>query len=319
MSRKASPGKWGPVDQGSACACGAWRGQLGLEPTPGMFVEHLVEVLREVRRVLRRDGTLWLNLGDSFMTDNRRHRLAAGAGVKPKDLVGVPWRVALALQADGWFLRSEIIWCLSGGTRVYARMRRGTGPMMIKDLARTRGAELWNGNRWTRVLGMSRSARRGDELEIVLRSGERIACTPTHRFPVAGRGLRAASDLRTGDVLETTSLPESESPKDGALDEDAAWLAGLYIAEGSRAGDTIQIAGHAREKSRWERLKRVARKFGGSATCTVDGNTQAARLYGRVLNAIIDEFVVGRVARDKGFAAVVWRYSDRFLAAMVQG
>ena len=71
-------------------------GQIGLESTPDEFVAALVQVFREVRRVLRGDGTLWLNLGDSF-----------GPG---KQLQGIPWRVAFALQADGWYLRSDIIW-----------------------------------------------------------------------------------------------------------------------------------------------------------------------------------------------------------------
>jgi site-specific DNA-methyltransferase (adenine-specific) len=71
-------------------------GQIGLEATPEAYVERLVEVFREVRRVLRDDGTCWLNLGDSY-----------GSG---KQLVGIPWRVAFALQSDGWYLRQDIIW-----------------------------------------------------------------------------------------------------------------------------------------------------------------------------------------------------------------
>lgn len=70
--------------------------QIGLEETPEAFVESLVNVFREVKRVLADDGTLWLNLGDSYG--------------KEKQLVGIPWRVALALQADGWYLRQDIIW-----------------------------------------------------------------------------------------------------------------------------------------------------------------------------------------------------------------
>lgn len=110
-------------------------GQIGLEGTPQAFVARLVEVFREVRRVLRDDGTLWLNLGDSYAGGNsgskwregsaradgmvrgdgeasRRNRNGNGAvhGVKPKDLIGIPWRVAFALQDDGWYLRQEIIW-----------------------------------------------------------------------------------------------------------------------------------------------------------------------------------------------------------------
>lgn len=104
-------------------------GQIGLESTPEAFVARLVEVFREVRRVLRDDGTLWLNLGDSYAA-NRTYQVPStkggpkhgpgqavgGAGtsvpegLKPKDLIGIPWRVAFALQADGWYLRQDIIW-----------------------------------------------------------------------------------------------------------------------------------------------------------------------------------------------------------------
>jgi len=108
---------------------------LGLEPDPWAYVGHLVEVFRAVRRVLRDDGTLWLNLGDSYAATSKgsggtdkgtiangqgqktnrgsfyasRFELAS-SGLKPKDLCGIPWRVAYALQADGWYLRSDIIW-----------------------------------------------------------------------------------------------------------------------------------------------------------------------------------------------------------------
>jgi len=110
--------------------------QIGLEETPEAFVESLVNVFREVKRVLADDGTLWLNLGDSYarQAGNEESKLKtlhtmgvgqkkaheAGAmrkgknrppkGLKPKDLIGIPWRVALALQADGWYLRQDIIW-----------------------------------------------------------------------------------------------------------------------------------------------------------------------------------------------------------------
>ena len=135
--------------QGEDCRkCGARRidQQIGLEPTPEAYVARLVEVFREVRRVLRDDGTLWLNMGDSYGrnpakgasgTFNGRNgygenypnkgngasegaRLVFGleasaraesqSSYKEKDLIGVPWRVAFALQADGWWLRSDIIW-----------------------------------------------------------------------------------------------------------------------------------------------------------------------------------------------------------------
>jgi DNA modification methylase len=101
------------------------EGQLGLEDTPELYVERLVEVFREVRRTLNERGTLWLNVGDSYAGSGKGAQGSTGAradrtftatglkttgGAKPKDLLGIPWIVALALRADGWYLRSSIIW-----------------------------------------------------------------------------------------------------------------------------------------------------------------------------------------------------------------
>jgi DNA modification methylase len=114
--------------------CGAIRidSQIGLEKTPEEYVSRMVQVFREVRRVLKNDGVLWLNLGDSYaggktgradggrhtetFTGNPYHSAIAGVnravpdGLKPKDLIGIPWMVAFALRADGWYLRQDIIW-----------------------------------------------------------------------------------------------------------------------------------------------------------------------------------------------------------------
>jgi len=128
-----SPPYWGLRDYGV-------EGQIGLEKTPEEYVSKIVEVFREVKRVLRDDGTLWLNLGDSYAgswgnyaptgqggqrpknterwqrrayedkADWRPPTSNKHEGLKPKDLVGIPWMVAFALRADGWYLRQDIIW-----------------------------------------------------------------------------------------------------------------------------------------------------------------------------------------------------------------
>lgn len=117
-----SPPYWGLRDYGVG-------GQMGLEETPEEFVEKMVEVFREVRRVLRDDGTLWLNIGDTYAASGRgggggsfqdsdvgtkisskNHKRCAVQGLKPKDLVGIPWMLAFALRADGWYLRQDNIW-----------------------------------------------------------------------------------------------------------------------------------------------------------------------------------------------------------------
>ena len=121
-----SPPYWGLRDYGTA-------GQLGLEATPDEYVANMVAVFSEVRRVLRDDGTLWLNLGDSYVAPNGRSSggtygrgpnsqlahmqdaqeigvIKTWGDLPAKNLVGIPWRVAFALQADGWYLRQDIIW-----------------------------------------------------------------------------------------------------------------------------------------------------------------------------------------------------------------
>jgi DNA modification methylase len=316
--------------------------QIGMEPTPSEYVESLVDVFRLVRRALRDDGTVWLNLGDSYassagggMGKNSafldREVARAGVyskspskiapGLKPKDICGIPWQVALALRDDGWYLRSDIIWCLSGGTVVYARTQKGDMPITVKDVARLNPAtvKLWNGQKWTQVLGWSRTSRKADELELVLRSGERIACTPNHRFPTS-HGLLRADEIQVGHTLQRVTLPEPDAPKTPAhVGNDAAWLAGLYLAEGSMSEDTIQIAGNASETDRLNRVLSVAQSYGGTATYTTDGNKQNIRVYGKLIVAIIAELVSGRTAKDKCLATVCWRYSNDFLRAYLDG
>jgi len=121
-----SPPYWNLRDYGVA-------GQMGLEKSPDAFISRMIQVFREVRRILRKDGTLWLNMGDSYNNDRTGGHGATGGlesstlvspghigqcltkksidkKLKPKDLIGMPWRIAFALQASGWYLRSDIIW-----------------------------------------------------------------------------------------------------------------------------------------------------------------------------------------------------------------
>lgn len=123
--------------RGMCAKCGAWRGGLGLEPHPQMFVDHLVEVSREINRVLKPRGSFWLNLGDTYASmkgkcynagggkaslpqkaykklirDENPSRMLKNDGkwLQPKQLLGIPWRVAVALQEDGWILRNCVVW-----------------------------------------------------------------------------------------------------------------------------------------------------------------------------------------------------------------
>lgn len=117
QSAVTSPPYWGLRDYDA-------DGQIGSEQNLDDYIQKLVRVFRELRRVLKDDGTLWLNIGDCYTSGDRTwrapdkknparamsYRAPTPDGLKPKDLIGVPWRVAFALQSDGWYLRSELIW-----------------------------------------------------------------------------------------------------------------------------------------------------------------------------------------------------------------
>ena len=381
---------------GATCLrCGAWRGSLGLEPDHRQYVDHMVEVFRAVRRVLRKDGVLWLNLGDSYATGAGRVGSAPGGGaqgerwkgmapsdkstlrgnghvgggpklhatppvpvmrddskgrshpkradgngvdrqhyvgpmtqpnrmpqtgLKPKDLCMMPARVALALQADGWWLRSCLPWCLSGGSWLYARTRGSIGPMMLKDLARLDPAtvELWTGERWTRVTAWTKRLGRAGAVEIVLRSGERLGCTDDHVWPTE-RGELKTGELVRGDVIKTSRLPSGERQAEW-LTPDAFWFAGLYLAEGSRSGDTIQISGHVKETGRLARLRALVLHYGGYVRAyNHQGNAQHIHIDSPALAAVLKTLIAGHVAHDKHLSPSAWAYRDWALKEIATG
>lgn len=155
-----SPPYWGLRDYGVP-------GQLGLEAPPEEYVAKMVGVFREVWRVMRDDGTLWLNLGDSYSSGNRKSRVVdkknthrvmnmrpvAPDYLKPKDLVGIPWMVAFALRAEGWCLRSDIVWAKANPmpesvrdrpTRAHEYLFLLTkGPKYYYDAAAIREPAVW--------------------------------------------------------------------------------------------------------------------------------------------------------------------------------
>ena len=196
---------------GAFCGrCGAWRGSLGLEPDYRLYVDHLVAVLREVRRVLRPDGTLWLNLGDCYvttapgsrvdpakMTGMHRSRRAytrpeTPPGLKPKDLVGIPWRVAFALQDDGWWLRRDHIWAKPN-------------PMPESCVDRCTTAHEY-------LFLLTKSARYYYDAAAIR---EPFATHPRWRYPararIAGRGTQGAASARGDDRDKSGGFPPNGS------------------------------------------------------------------------------------------------------------
>lgn len=320
-----------------------YAGQIGSEATPQEYIAALVACTREWVRVLKPSGSLFINLGDKYATryssirgggraglnddDDTRGRSGQNrTGAGEKSLLGLPWRYALACTDQlGLILRAEVVWCLSGGARVYARTPTGDRPVMLRDLVRSyrpENVQLWNGEQWTQVLGWNRSPNRDGALELELRTGERIGCTPGHRWPVQ-RGVVRADEIRVGDVIQTTRLPEPDATAEpGALNDlDIGWLVGLYLAEGSRSEKTLQFAGHVREQERHHRLTGIAKAYHGHATVyRTSENGVTCNVNGAVLLGIIDHYVGrGKTAKSKRLRMAAWQRNDVFLAAVVEG
>lgn len=322
--------------------CGAVRvdKQVGLEESPKIYIDRLVSIFREVKRVLKDDGTLWVNIGDSYNTsktasiksDKQKTNVDSYAIMsskhivdecKPKDLIGIPWMLAFALREDGWYLRQDIIWCLSGGAWIYVKSQHGIMPIMVRELSRLdiSKVQLWDGNNWVNINGFEENTFYEDKLEFTLRSGERISCTDGHRWILNDGSEVIAKDLKVGDILKTVSLPNCENHKPNSLTKDALWLIGLYLAEGSHCkdGNVIQLSLNADELKWFERIKSVAEYYGGTASYTIDGNKLAVRIWSRVFNAVLSKYIGGKTAKDKHLNNICWEMPNEWLKELITG
>jgi len=198
--------------------------ELGLEATPDEYVAKIVEVFRGVWRVLRDDGTLWLNLGDSYnaynhnrgpspsISGNNEEKYATAAvrglcdaGLKPKDLCGIPWRVALALQADGWCLRSDIIWakpnpmpesCTDRPTKAHEYIFLLTKkPRYFYDADVVREAAEYGRREWSNAEAVLASATKAGDKRA--NHGVRAKATVKGSDPSAGRNRRSVWTVAT--------------------------------------------------------------------------------------------------------------------------
>ncbi len=275
-----------------------------------------------------RDAVLTWNRGEQDTLEPpepRRVSLPYGLDPKAKSLRGLPWRYALGcIDQLGLILRAEVVWskCLSGGTRVYAEVKGRQTAIKLHDLCRRyrpQDVRLWTGAHWSQVRAWEPTGSSEVQFEIELRSGERIGCTAEHRWP-AWRGVMRTDELRVGDVIQSVRLPEGTRSPSGLDDLEVGWFVGLYIAEGSRSEQTIQIAGHVKEDDRFRRLFALAERFDG--TCKVHatgGNTATINLTGPILRAILEQYVGGKTSKDKHLRPRCWERSNDFLTAVLSG
>lgn len=198
-------------------------------------------------------------------------------------------------------------------------------PSTLKDLVRLRPetVQLWNGSRWTQVKAW-RPSTDPVRLMLTLRSGQRIGTTGSHLWPTQ-RGNVRADQLQKGDVIQSCVLPEPPDARTpDCLTSDTLWFLGLYLAEGSRhrktgAADSLSLALHGDEAVWLPRLERVVSRFGGSLTTAANGNNLTVRMYGRVLVAVVEQYIAGRTSKDKHLSNAVWRLPNAALRQIIGG
>lgn len=333
--------------------CGAWKGELGQEPSPELFVKHLTTIFHELKRVLRNDGVFWMNIGDSYSgshgngykqslqttngaySSDKNYDLAKqnnrnDGGCKPKDLIGIPWMLAFSMRADGWYLRADLPWikrnCLGNGTILYTRSQKGVMPSTIHDLIRLNPntVELWNGNKWTHVVNMHRTEIISDGLEIEFRSGEKVTCTKEHRWPTT-RGLLYSSELKIGDVIEKTTLPDTNNVGPKYIPDNVGRICGLFLSEGSYLKTDencgIQFTFSKKETHLDEEVKKFALEYGGSHHSHIYENDGKliSFIHGKTPISIIMTYISERGSKQKRLSNACWLRNNAFLKNLLMG
>lgn len=268
--------------------------------------ETFKEIANELYRVTKEGGVVVWVVNDK--TEN---------GTK----TGTSFKQALYFMEVGFNLNDTMIWCLSGGQYLYARTQTKEGPMSIKDLVRLdpNTIQLWDGEKWVRVLGWKQNKTVNSKIRIQLRSGENIYCTKEHRWVLEDGREVLTNDLKIGDILKTCVLPDNGKHKPIYLTKDVLWLIGLYLAEGSHSEDTIQIALNKDEEKWIERIRKTINSLGGTITYDINNNILNIRCYSNIFNAILDKYLGGKTAKDKHLKKICWELSNEDLTEIMNG
>lgn len=213
---------------------------------------------------------------------------------------------------------------LAGNTTVYARTAKGEFPVTVKELSRFNpsSVQLWNGTRWMSVIGFRRSYNMTGKREVVLRSGERIACSPDYLW-MTQRGGTLTEKLVVGDVISSCPLSQMQDHERRLpvrLSEDFLWLLGLYFASGQKMADS-RIVTLPRASSGWSaegfmKLASAARQFGSTFILNTNPSLgQQVKVMGKALTALLDRYATP----GKGLNARCWNLPNAALQKVAEG
>jgi DNA modification methylase len=336
-----SPPYWGLrkyPDSANVQWSDGWYGQLGLEPTLEMYIEHLLQITKELKRVLKPSGVMFWNHGDcyggnmGFTSSTRsdapcnRGRWQPDAPIKrklpSKTMALQNFRLALRMvDEQGWILRNVIIWhkCLGGNVSIYAKTGNKIIRTRVKDLARLPLKDLYLPTPcgWKRVLRIEKQPK-STLLTIHLRNGFKIEVTPEHRFLVNG-SLVEASRLKKGDKLDHANLPNEIGTPLGTYEN--GWVVGLWLAEGNYEADrrSIRFSLNAREDNLSKKLKEWCEKFAGKYREYNYGNDKIVVICGEVPYAIIRHYTSKSGAKYKRLSSNAFIENNNFLKGILEG
>jgi len=321
--------------------------EIGLEPTLDLYLDHLLEVMRELKRVLKKTGTIWWNHGDNYGTSGSYSTRASmgapttdvglfggGRRVRNRDIVPVDKAIppkCMALQnyrfilrcVDelGLILRNVIIWhkCLGSNVPIYAKSNGKIIRTRVKDLAKLPLDNLYlpTPDGWKRIVRIEKQPL-GDLLTVHLRNGVAIEVTPEHRFLVNGK-LIEARYLAKGMVIEHGRLSDEKGTQLGNYEN--GWIVGFWLAEGNyeHEREAIRFSIHKDETEYANKIRVWGEKYAGKFRKHTYDNYSAVIVNGAVPIAIIRHYTSRSGAKHKRLSSNAFSESNEFLRGILDG
>jgi DNA modification methylase len=329
------------------------EGQIGLEPTLEEYLEKLLKIFAECKRVLKKTGVFFLNWGDCYGSSpagnkpqnveqwgekgdglykrlGLRHRQGnsenkptqKSKSVRQKCLTLQNFRgIIRMIDEQGWILRNVIIWykCLGGNLPIYAKTGNKIIRTKVKDLARLPLENLYlpTPQGWKKILKIEKQPK-SNLLTIHLRSGFKIEVTPEHKFLINGN-LVEASKLKKGDKLDHTNLPDEPGTLLGTYEN--GWIVGLWLAEGNYEMNkkAIRFSLNIKEENLSKKLEEWCKKYAGKYKEYNYGKNKIVVIVGEVPYAIIKHYTSKSGAKYKRLSSNAFIESNNFLKGILKG
>lgn len=214
--------------------------------------------------------------------------------------------------------------CLSGNTELYIRNKTGNVKTAnVKDVFKNghTNIELWDGKSWNKIKAVYKNTEDEYYYKIMLKSGEVIKMTPTHKMILSNGEAKEAKDLKIGDVLKRVKLYEPQMNKGHFISKNMRWFIGTYLAEGSMTNKKMQIASHQKETERIKRIKELCKEYDGNYYVykKPKSNSMVINVSSKIIKSILDTYIIGKTAYNKKFSKKFWDMNNEFIEEVFEG